>query len=160
MTPFVKVGSAVLIVTVVAGTAVFAQRPGPRAERPGIERGGGPGGAVGLRGIRDLNLSDAQRQQIRAITTKAREDNRPLVERLQQAVEARRKAMAVTPVDENQIRATTQALATAQADMAVARAKVRSDIVALLTPEQQAKVNAARQSGNRRDARPGRRGRG
>jgi Spy/CpxP family protein refolding chaperone len=161
MTRFVKAGSAVLIGTLVAGSVAFAQRSEPRGERPGIERGpGGAGRAVGLRGVRDLNLSDAQRQQIRAITSKAREDNRPIAERLRQAVDARRKAMAITPVDENQIRSTTQALATAQADMAVARAKMRSDIVALLTPEQQARVNAARESTPRRDGRPGRRGRG
>lgn len=147
--------SFALLAVLATGTCVFAQGPGGRrgGGQPGVGPGfGGPGrggGGFGL-GVRDLNLSDAQRQQIRAITSKAREDTRPLADRLRQAAEARRKAVEATPVDENQIRATTQALAAAQADIAVARAHVRSDIFAVLTPDQQAKVKQAR---DRRESR-------
>jgi periplasmic protein CpxP/Spy len=148
MTRFRWMTSFALLAVLAAGTCVFAQGPGGR-------RGGGPSGAdLGFgRGGRgggfglgaDLDLSDAQRAQIRAITSKAREDSRPLADRLRQAADARRKAVETLPVDENQIRATTQALTAAQTDAAVARAHVQSDIFAVLTPDQQAKVKEARE---------------
>lgn len=149
MTRFRWIVSFALLAVLATGTSAFAQGQGRRGGgRPGAESGlGGPG--QGMRGfglgVRNLDLSDAQRQQIRAIATKAREDSRPLADRLRQAADARRKAMAVTPVDENQIRSTTQALASAQADVAVARARLESDIFAVLTPAQQARVNEARE---------------
>jgi Spy/CpxP family protein refolding chaperone len=63
--------TALLGVTLVAG-AVYAQAPGPGG-RGG--RGFGPGGAIGIE-LRDLNLSDAQRQQIRAIMQRYQEQMR------------------------------------------------------------------------------------
>jgi len=144
-----------LLAVLATGTCVFAQGAGGRrgGGRPGTEPGlGGP--VRGLRefglGVRELNLSDAQRSQIRAIVSKARDDSRPLADRFRQAAEARRKAVAAMPVDENQIRATTQALTAAQTDLAIARAHTQSDIFAVLTPDQQAKVTQARA---RREAR-------
>lgn len=154
MTRFRWITSLALLAVLVTGTCAFAQDPGRRGGgRPGGEaRGGGPG--QGMRGfglgIRDLDLSDAQRQQMRTIVSKAREDSRPLADRLRQATDARRKAMAAMPVDENLIRSTTQALASAQADMSVARARLQGDIFAILTPDQQARVNQSRE---RREAR-------
>jgi protein CpxP len=121
------------------GGPAFEQGPGA----PG--RGGGRGFGFGGVGARDLDLSDAQRQQMQAITTRAREVSRPQVERLRQATDARRKALSTMPVDENQIRATTQALTTAQTDLAIARARVQADIFAVLTPDQQAKVKQAQE---------------
>lgn len=157
MTRFRWMTSFALLAVLVAGTCAFAaQGPDGRGDgRAGSEpRRGGPGrglGAFGL-GARDLDLSDAQRQQIRAIVTKARDDSRPLAERLRVATEARRKAMATQPVDESQIRSTTEALSVAEADMAVARARTQGDIFAVLTPDQQAKVTASRQARDTRMA--------
>ena len=152
MNRFKWVTLSVLLAGLATASSVIAQGPDgrPDGRRPGAERGfGGPGrggGAGGFGfGVRDLDLSDAQRQQIAAVAAKAREDSRPQVERLRQANDARRKALALMPVDENQIRSTTQALTAAQTDLAIARARVQSDIFALLTPDQQTKVSEARQ---------------
>ncbi len=143
---------ASLAVVAMLGVVTCAYAQGPGGRRGGGPRGGtdfGPGGGGRLGGFlefgADIDVSDAQRQQIRAIVTKAREDARPLTERLRVAAEARRKAMAARPVDDNQIRATTQALATAQSDLAVARAHLQDDVFNVLTPDQQAKVTAARE---------------
>jgi Spy/CpxP family protein refolding chaperone len=147
--------TALILTTVLAaGTAAVAQGPNGR----GPDNGGRPGpdgpGRDGRGGFgivtRDLDLSDAQRQQIKAIVTKARADSRPLAERVRAASDAHRKAMTTLPVDESQIRVTMQALNTVQTDLAIARAHVRSDIFAVLTPDQQAKATAARE---RRQAR-------
>jgi protein CpxP len=153
MTRFRWIASTALLVVLATGTCVFAQGPGGRGGRPGQGAGpGAPGRGLGDLGFagRDLDLSDAQRQQIRAIVSKARTDNQPLAERVRQATEARRKAMATRPVDENLIRSTTQALTAAQTEAAIARAHTQSDVFAILTPEQQAKATQARE---RREAR-------
>ncbi len=157
MTRFRWMTSLALLAVLVTGTCAFAaQGPGRRGDgRPDGEPGRrGPGrgmSALGV-GVRDLDLSDAQRQQIRAIVTRAREDSRPTADRLRQAAEARRTAMSTLPVDESQIRSTSETLSVAEADMAVARARTQSDIFAVLTPEQQAKVTASRQQRTARQA--------
>ena len=164
MKPIRMVAGGVLAVVLVAGAVGFAQGPGGR-------RGGGPGGPGGPGGIGfgrgmgrgglgpggpgglplgQLNLSDAQREQARAIVARAAEEQRPTLTRLREAVEVRRKALEALPVDEGAIRSTTQALVVAETDMAVARAKVRSDIYALLTAEQQTKLRELRQAAESR----------
>jgi Spy/CpxP family protein refolding chaperone len=44
------------------------------------------------------------------------------------------------PVNEALIRSTSQALATAQTDMALLQARIHNDVWSLLTPDQQAKA--------------------
>ena len=61
-------------------------------------------------------------------------------ERLRTAADAQRKAVQTTPVDESLIRSTTQALADVQADAAIAQAHVRSEILAILTADQQTQI--------------------
>ena len=55
-------------------------------------------------------------------------------------MDAQRKAVETIPVDEGLIRSTTQALADAQTEMAIQQARLRSEIFALLTPDQQAQA--------------------
>ena len=57
-------------------------------------------------------------------------------EQLQQAQEAQREALAVVPVNEGLVRSTTQALTDAQAEAALGQARLRADMLALLTPDQ------------------------
>jgi periplasmic protein CpxP/Spy len=139
--------SLALVAVLATGTNAFAQGPGRRGGGPGAGAFSGPlGGGRGLGlGAADVDLSDAQRQQIRSILGQARESNRPLADRLRDAQRALRTATMAAPVDENQIRAASAALAGVQADLAVARARAQSDVMAVLTPDQQAKVTEARQ---------------
>lgn len=120
------------------GAAAYAQGPGP----------GGPGGPGGRRGpmmmgpaadlpLRALNLTDAQRQQVRQIGEQHRSNLQSAGDELQQAMEAQRAAVETLPVDESAIRGTAEALAAAQTHLAIEHAQMRSEIVALLTPEQQ-----------------------
>jgi protein CpxP len=90
--------------------------------------------------LRELNLSDAQRQQVRDIMQRHRDENRQAADRLRTAMEAQRKAVNTAPVDEGLIRSTSQALAEAQTEMAVQQARMQSEIFAILTPEQQDKA--------------------
>jgi len=135
------VTGAVMAAMLATGASSYAQGPGFG------RRGGGPGGPgrVGGPGValplRELNLSDAQQQQIRDIRERHRDESRQIGERLRTAMEAQRAAVEATPVNESLIRSTAQQLADVQADAAVQRAQVRSEMLSVLTAEQQAQLS-------------------
>ena len=113
-----------------------------RGPRGGFARGGG----LELRG---LNLTDAQRQQVRTLHEQHREQTQAAATRLRTAMEAQRKAVETVPADESAIRATTQELVEAQTELAIQRAKLHAEVFALLTPEQKeqaAKLRAEREA--------------
>lgn len=143
------------IIGVLAGAlatgSLLAQSPADSG--PGRSgRGGGFGGFGGFgRGggleLRGLNLTDAQRQQIRTLHDQHREQTQAAATRLRTAMEAQQKAVETVPVNEGAIRATTQELAEAQTEVAIERAKLHASVFALLTPEQKeqaAKLRAER----------------
>ena len=132
-----------LVDTLLGGTVLAAQGPGPGGPRrggngfgPGLGRGGPQAGLA----LRALDLTDAQREQVRQLTQQHRQQTRPLVERAHAAEEAQRQAMDAPSFSEQQVRAAAQALAEVQTDLAVQQARLRSDIYALLTPEQQQRL--------------------
>ena len=133
--------AALVASVVVGGVVVSAQRPG---FGPGQRRA-----QAGL-ALRGLDLTEAQREQVRQLTEQNREQTRTLLDRLQTAQEARRKAVEAIPFSEPQIRAAAQALAEVEAELAVQRARLQADVYALLTPEQQTRLQTMRAE---RDAR-------
>ena len=116
------------------GTAALAQDQGGR--RGGRGFGPGRGGFP----LAQLELTDAQREQVRTVMQRHREDMEAVGKRLHEAHEAQRAAVETVPVNEALIRSTSQALATAQTDMALLQARIHSDIWGVLTPDQQAKA--------------------
>jgi Spy/CpxP family protein refolding chaperone len=139
--------AGVLVVGLLAAGAAFAQgepgRPGGRGGRGGP---GGPRGAVDLP-LAQLNLTDAQRQQVRDLTQRRVQAGEEVQQRLRAAMDARRAAVNALPVNEGAIRSTTADLVAAETEAAILQAHLRAFIVALLTPEQQdqlKKVEAAR----------------
>ena len=149
---FLAVG--VLAASLALGGAAFAQGPGGpgrggRFGAPGSGGFGGPGGAIGLP-VRELNLSDAQQDQIRDIVQRHRDEMRTAQDHLRTARDAQRKAVETVPVDEGAIRAVTQQLADAETEAAILQARVHSDVWSVLTPDQQAQ---AKQLESRRESR-------
>jgi protein CpxP len=140
--------ASVLAAAMVAAAApAFAQGPGPGpGPRPGRMGAMGRMGGMGDFGfnLRQLNLTDTQREQVRAIHEQHREELRAIAERHRTAGEAMRKAVAADPVDEAAIRTASAALADVQADGAILRAKVRQEVFKVLTPEQQAQAKTLR----------------
>ena len=117
-------------------TAGVVHGQGP--DRLGGPRGRGPGGPRGAGlPVAQLNLSDEQQAQFRALSEQFRTQARPAEERLHAARSAQRKAVETLPVDEALIRSTTQELAEAQTELAVQQARLRGELFALLTPAQQ-----------------------
>ena len=112
--------------------------PGGRMGGPG-----GPGG-IGLPGLRELDLSDAQKEQIRTIQQSHRDEMQQIGERTRTAQHAIDQAASGTSVNEATIRTQSTALAAAIADGAILRAKVNAEIFNVLTAEQQQKLNELR----------------
>jgi Spy/CpxP family protein refolding chaperone len=125
------------LMAVTGGSIWAAQRQaGPRLGM-GMRMGSPVG--MGLPLAR-LNLTGAQRQQIRAIVQQHRTDIQPLAQRARAARAGLLTAEAADPLDDNAVRAKAVELAAIQGDLAVARAHLRADVLQVLTPEQQQKV--------------------
>jgi protein CpxP len=151
-----RIGTAIgaALLTVGLGAAALSvageqQNQAPAAQgRPdgpgGFGRGrGGPGGPMGPPGglpLRELNLTESQREQVRQIVESRQQETRAIGERAMAAREALHAATTSPSFDEGLIRARAAELAAIEADMAVSRARVFADVFQILTPEQQAKA--------------------
>jgi Spy/CpxP family protein refolding chaperone len=130
----------------------MAQRGGPggpgRFGGPG--RGGpiGPPGAMGPLGglpLGQLELTTAQREQVRSITDARQDEMRALGERAMAAREALHVATTSATLDEALVRTRASELAAAEAEIAVAQARIYAEVFQILTAEQQAKVKEIQQ---------------
>ncbi len=139
-----------------AGVAVTSAREqgpqgpgimGPRGPGgPGGRRGpGGPGGPGGIiQGLRALDLTETQREQVKATMDGHKAEFEAVGTKLQAAHKALNEAVTAETFDEGAIRQKSADVAIAEADGAVLRAVVHSEVWALLTPEQQAKAKTLR----------------
>ena len=114
-------------------------------------RRGGPGGPLGLGpGFRELDLSDDQRAQIKQIAESHRDEFKAAGEKVGAAREGMRTLMEADSIDENAIRAKSQEIAAAEAEVMILNAKVRQQSLQVLTSEQQAKLKELRAKGPQR----------
>lgn len=157
-TAAVLVGVAVLTGTI--GIVVSAQMNGQgQGQGQGMGQGMGPGGpgmmgrGQGMRGgpgggpfgflgpgARELNLTDAQREQIRTAAQGHQEEMKAIGEKLGAARKALDDAITADQFDEGAIRARANELAALEGDAAVLRAKVHQAVWSVLTPEQKQKA--------------------
>jgi protein CpxP len=107
---------------------------------------GGPGGPFGPGGLalRGLDLTDAQREQVKAILQSHRDEQKAIGDRMQAARKALHDAIAADTFDETTVRAKAVEIGTIEADAAVLQARIKSEIVAILTPEQVKKAKELR----------------
>ena len=150
LTNTVKLAAGALALAI-GMTAPAVAQPGFGHGQPGdFERrgpGGGPGGGPlgGLLALHPdlplaaLNLTDAQREQVRTIMQSHRDEGRAIAQKAHAALENLRKASEGT-VDEGAIGQQSQALGAVIGEAAVLRARVRAEVFAILTPEQQAEA--------------------
>jgi protein CpxP len=120
---------------------------GPRHGGPGGRGGRGPGGPGGV-GVgpvaRELNLTDAQKEQIKQIGEAFETSTRSLREQLF-AKGGGGPLDGLKEFDEAAVRSAAQARASVQVELEVARARAQSQIYAVLTAEQKAKLAELRQ---------------
>ena len=124
--------------------------------RGGRGRFGGPGGPGGRFGgplppmaLDQLGATEAQRQAIRTIEQSHDAALRGVRERERSARQGLQSAMMAETVDEGAIRARSADVAAVEADAAVLQARVRSEVFAVLTPEQRAQASTLRHARGR-----------
>ena len=146
-----QMGAVMAIVGLCAVGAAQAQGPGGRGDGDGRGRGGpgGRGGGAMMLPVRELGLTDAQREQVEQIRTANREATQAAQKAVREAEGAQRAAVQTVPLNESLVRSTTQALAMAQTDLAVQEARIFNDVWQLLTSEQQTKLRAAQSERDR-----------
>lgn len=142
MSRMTKLAAGLCSLGVVALLAAPLMAQGPDG-RGGRGHGGmrGPMGR-GMQGLplRGLDLTDAQREQVRGIVSAREADFKAIGDRLRAAHEAQRQAVTRVPVDENEIRARVSEASAVEADAAILRARIHEQVYQVLTPEQQAKA--------------------
>ena len=137
-----------LMLTGVAGFAQQAttQGPGGQVER-GERHGRGEKGMRGMKGgfmgrfAQNLNLTDAQKEQMQQISARHRESTKAL----RQQTREKRGGGDFGAFDEAAVRAAAQARANAHVEMEVAHARMMSEMYAVLTAEQKAQIATQRQ---------------
>jgi periplasmic protein CpxP/Spy len=148
--------AALAVITLGLGGIAMAQ-PGDGGGRRGghhFGRGFGPGGPGGPGGLplRQLDLTDAQREQVKGIFDSHKDEFRAIGERMKTARQAQAAAIETQPIDEAAIRAKAADLAAVEADAAVLRAKVQAAVFQVLTPEQQEKAKTLKAEREKRRA--------
>jgi protein CpxP len=161
---------AAAVVGMVAVGVGYAQQP-PAPPNGGMAAGqcpqmgpGGRGQMMGPRGMRaagpfagarmflgQLGLSDQQKTQVKGIFEDHKADMKKFQERMRPARQALNAAI-LGGADEATIRARAADVAAVQADMDVFHAQVRAQVLAVLTPEQQAKAKELQQQMQQRRA--------
>jgi Spy/CpxP family protein refolding chaperone len=119
-----------------------------RHEGRGFGRPGGPGGPGGRMGgpmggafaFREVmrDLTDAQREQVKAIHERHAESIRPLAERAHAAREA--LSNAVMSGNEGNLQALSIEVGSAETELTFAQAKIQAEVFKVLTPEQKQKI--------------------
>jgi Spy/CpxP family protein refolding chaperone len=89
---------------------------------------------------REIQLTDSQRDQVKAIADTHRDEWQGLNNRARTAHDALNAAVTAETVDETAIRQKSADVAAIEADMAVARAHVHAEVWQVLTTEQKTKL--------------------
>lgn len=140
------IGAALMAVGMAAGVMAATQntsgdqppfRDGPMGPPPMGPGGFGRMGPMPLLGpLQRLGLSDAQKDQTKAIMESHTEEFKAIGERARAAHIALDQAVMTDPVDDATIRQKSAEVAAVDADMAVAGAHARAEVFQILTPEQ------------------------
>ena len=108
--------------------------------RPG--RFGGPGGPMGMLPMLgpQVGLSDAQRDQIKAIADAHKDEWKALADRGRSAHMALDEAITADVADEALVRQKASEASVVDADVAVARARTHAEVLQILTVDQKAQL--------------------
>ena len=152
------VGASIVALGVTAGVYAHAQDqntnqdprpfrgrgmgPGGPMGRGGPMGPGGPGGPMGMLPMlgRELNLTDTQKDQIKAIADSHKDEWKALADRERAARTAVNDLVLADTIDEAAIRQKSAEVATVDADAAVARAHAHAEVFQILTADQKAQL--------------------
>ena len=147
-----SVWTAVGAMVLAAAVAIPVIAQPPQGGR-GPGRGPGPGGPLPM--LRGLDLTDAQKEQIKTLTEQRRTGEDPRRNLMDLERQLRTAVLADTP-DQQKIDELKGSIATASAQALAARIELESRIAQILTPEQRAQAREAvgKGPGGRRGAPP------
>lgn len=131
--------TAVAALTLAAAVAIPAIAQPPQGGR-GAGRGPGMGGPLPV--LRGLNLTDAQRDQIKTLTEQRRTGGEPRRNLMDLERQLHVAILAEAP-DQQKIEELKSSIASASAQELVARIDLESRIAQILTPEQRAQAREA-----------------
>lgn len=124
-----------------ADTNMDGKRFGKGGDRAGHGRHGKRGGDKGMgMMLRGLDLTDAQKAQVKAIHEANFESTKSLREQMKANHDQLETATAGGAFNESQVQAIAQQQGALHAQMIVAREKVKSQVFAILTVDQKAKA--------------------
>ncbi len=143
------------------GITGFAQEQTPTPNQGETKRlGRGHRAGKGVHGMRrggmfgrfgaQLNLTDAQKQQMEQISARYKESFKAMRGQGREGRGDGFDALTDGTFNEAAVRAAAQARANAQVEKTVLRARMMSEMYAVLTPEQKAQITAARQQREQR----------
>jgi protein CpxP len=148
------------VVIAVAGAllltvAAVAFSHGHRMQGPPRDGGfrGGPGPRDGLGPLRDLNLTDDQKAQVKKINESFEASNKALFDQMRSLHASEPDPMSGT-FDEVAVRTAAEARAKIQVELEVSHAKMMSQIAGVLTAEQKTQLAARRQKFERQGPPP------
>lgn len=121
----------------------------------GHHRGGGADGQM-RRGLRALNLSEAQRDQIFKIHHDQAPAFRDQMKKVRASREELQKLARADKLDPAAVRRAADTQAKALSDMAVMRVQAQNQVRAVLTPEQKAKLDQMHEQRRERHGGPAR----
>lgn len=96
--------------------------------------------------FKELNLTDAQKNQVKSIMTEGRAKIKPLAQKLKDGRDQLRALRKAGQFDEAKVRTIAKGQADILTDMIVEKERMQSRIYAVLTPEQRAKAEQIRES--------------
>jgi Spy/CpxP family protein refolding chaperone len=132
------------ILAVVFGVGLMASLAfGQSAVRPAGfgHHGGGFGGMLGMMGDY-LDLTDAQRTQMKAILAKDKPAIRPLMQQLAQGRQQMHQLESASTFDETKVRTLATQQSQTMTDLMVQRARINSELMQVLTADQKTKLAA------------------
>ena len=130
------------------GSQIAAADTNSPADRPEVSSGqrqqhkGQRGHRFFKKMARELDLTDQQKTQAKALMESHRAQNKPLFSDLRAAKHRLRALVQSGSADEAAVRAQAAKVAAAEADLAVRRAQGAGQFMALLTPDQVTKLKA------------------
>ena len=138
-------GAAALMLAGAAPLVMADQgQPQQRQQRRGP---GGPDGMRGMRGgpgfggqFRNLDLTDDQKAQLKKIRDARQAEFKATLEKVRTARQDMRQLVQADAINEGAIRAKSQEVAAAEAELAILNAKLRKESMQILTADQLAKL--------------------
>jgi len=122
--------------TILVIISLVASHAGAKSFGPGNPSRNLGGGLAGLKTFIELDLSETQKSEVLNITDKYQDKRQSTREKLREARENLRNAMKSEQFNEDGLRTAYRQVSSIQEDMLVLRMQMKSELKALLTPEQ------------------------